>query len=814
MQLDILGPIRVCHEDRSPVVLTGLQGLLLAMLVAARGRPVPTDRLLDAMWGDNPCPRAAHRLQTHVHRLRRTLGGPDVLQAVGGGYVLQVPPGATDVERFENLIDEAAVTADADPRRAQELLGQACGLWRGRPFDGQTGAGLSIEAQRLDGLRLTARERLNAARLACREPEAVIEEVPSLIAEHPLRERLYELLMAAHALQGRPTEALEVHRQARHRLAEELGLDVGPGLRRLQEQVLRGGAPAPETFLTPRRSPAPAAGAPAAGVSAAGGSVTDVSVTGSASGRAATSGAVPPPAQLPAPPRGFHGREELLARLDELLGAAPAGASEAAPGDAAGSRIVALTGGGGTGKTALALHWAHGAVTDFPDGCLYADLRGFGPEAPLDPSRMLAWFLIALGVDAAGVPASRAERSSLLRSLTSSRRMLIVLDNARDADQVRPLLPGSPRSAVLVTSRADLRPLVLHDGAHQLTVPLMSPAESRALLGGTRGPRPSEELRDSLAEACSHLPLALRIMDERLRLETVETAPALLRDLQDERLRLDLLDSGDEATSVRTVFSWSCQRLSTSSARLFRLLGTAPARWLDVPAVAALAGLGPAEARRGIEELDRAWLLESLETDHVRQHDLLRDYAAELAEEQESPEEIRASFDRLCSHLLTVTAAAVRSVTRPQASESAEAVEPAEPGASGAPAASSRPAERFDDPQAAEDWLARTIDTLALVADRAADTGPRWFPTELARLLDRHLDDRRQLDCAHRLHRTSATAARRIGELEAEAHAELGLAVVALRRSRRSEAEPHLERAMALLEEVHDPVWPETGPSS
>ncbi|OSM44781.1 hypothetical protein BCY76_000210 [Nesterenkonia sp. PF2B19] len=337
MQLDILGPIRVCHEDRSPVVLTGLQGLLLAMLVAARGRPVPTDRLLDAMWGDNPCPRAAHRLQTHVHRLRRTLGGPDVLQAVGGGYVLQVPPGATDVERFENLIDEAAVTADADPRRAQELLGQACGLWRGRPFDGQTGAGLSIEAQRLDGLRLTARERLNAARLACREPEAVIEEVPSLIAEHPLRERLYELLMAAHALQGRPAEALEVHRQARHRLAEELGLDVGPGLRRLQEQVLRGGAPAPETFLTPRRSPAPAAGAPAAGVSAAGGSVTDVSVTGSASGRAATSGAVPPPAQLPAPPRGFHGREELLARLDELLGAAPAGASEAAPGDAAGS---------------------------------------------------------------------------------------------------------------------------------------------------------------------------------------------------------------------------------------------------------------------------------------------------------------------------------------------------------------------------------------------------------------------------------------------------------------------------------------------
>jgi tetratricopeptide (TPR) repeat protein len=333
------------------------------------------------------------------------------------------------------------------------------------------------------------------------------------------------------------------------------------------------------------------------------------------------------PRQLPTAVRDFTGRADDMAALDALL-----------PGDGDSPGVVAISavdGTAGIGKTALAVYWAHRVQHRFPDGTLYADLRGYGPGAPATPAELLDGFLRALGAPAERMPVGTADQAGLYRSLLAGRRVLVVLDNASGADQVHPLLPGTAGCMVLVTSRNRLAGLVVTDAAHQLSLDLFTSQESLQLVEGIIGPGRAAAEPGAVAELiwlCARLPLALRIAAARATAYSHVTVADIVAELADDRYRLDALSrDGDENAAIRTVFDWSYQRLTAAQARLFRLLGLHPGPDLSVHAAAAISGLELREARRLLEALTAAHLIEPTVAGRYRFHDLLRAYAADQA---------------------------------------------------------------------------------------------------------------------------------------------------------------------------------------
>lgn len=356
-----------------------------------------------------------------------------------------------------------------------------------------------------------------------------------------------------------------------------------------------------------------------------------------------------PPRELPAPPTHFAGREAELARLDAVS-------------DQAGAGAAVITGMAGVGKTALALRWAHRAADRYPDGQLYIDLRGFSAGEPVDPADALAGFLRSLGVNPANLPVGLSERAARYRTLLSRRRVLVLLDNGISAEQLRPLLPGSPLCTVLVTSRDRLPGLVSADGATRVDLDVLSTEDAAGLLRGLVGDRvdATPDAAASLAAACGHLPLAIRIAAEVATRRPGVALPDLVEDLSDERTRLDTLDTGEPRTAVRTVLSWSYRALSADAAGLFRLFGLAPGPHLTPSAIAGLGGLGPTELRRMIAELDRAHVLVESTPGRYVLHDVLRAYAAELAQSQLDPAGRDAARRQLLDHYLHTAIAADR----------------------------------------------------------------------------------------------------------------------------------------------------------
>jgi DNA-binding SARP family transcriptional activator/tetratricopeptide (TPR) repeat protein len=724
-----------------------LRQTVLAVLLARANEPVSVDTLLEALWGDQPDSRGHQKLQLHIYKLRRMLDRPDRLTHSSAGYCLHVLPGELDADRFCTLVTEASDVAEQDPARCVELTRKALSLWRGAPYQGLDVADLAAEVERLTDVRLVALEGLYSAELRCGRNTGVVGELSDLVRRHPLRERFHALLMTALYQGGRPADALAAYHGARHVLVEELGLEPGPELRQIEQQILTGeairpGGPGPPTSQRP--------------------------------------------AQLPHSPGTFVGRTAELTELDRIAAGEPAEPA----------RVVTITGTAGVGKTTLALRWAHQASEHYPDGQLYIDLRGFGPDEPMAPNEALARFLRDLGVEGTAIPQDLTERAARFRTLADQRRMLIVLDNAVTADQVRPLLPGTPTCFVLVTSRDSLAGLAVREGARRLDLDRMTDDDASRLLKELLDERRNADpvATAQLAERCARLPLALRIAAERIGERRSVSVADLIAELDDEQADLDLFDAGDAHTSVRSVFSWSYRGLSPESARLFRMFGLHPGHDLDVYALTALMGSEDLRhTRRLLEELVRARLVDEIREGRYQPHDLLLAYAAELAAEVDDEEARQKALTRLFTYYLQVAWAAV-DVIAPQQVEMRPGI-----------ARHEVIAPDLATYQAALRWLATERPNLLSAAERAAESHFALYTVDMSAVLWRFLDVGWHVDDAHRLHTRALAAAREHADRVGEALALRALGLANHRMDRYDDAAHHLRHALTLQEDLGDP---------
>lgn len=693
MRFEVLGPLRLDGAEPAG----GLQRVLLALLLSRANSPVSTDLLIDAMWGPRPDPRAAQKLQFHVHKLRRAIDA-ERLSFGPAGYELRVLDGESDVGAFTALVSEA--TASEDPANRAVSLRAALDLWRGTPYEGVENPALDDEVARLTEQRLTALELWYEAEIALGNHAEISTDLTATVRAHPLRERLHALLMTALHQAGRRADALAVYRDARRTLVDELGIEPGAELREAEARVLAGDSrPAPEPSQ--------------------------------------------PPAQLPHSVRGFVGRDTELSTLDECL---------------AGQTLTVLAGTGGVGKTALAVQWAHRVRGEFPDGQLYVDLCGYGPQEPVAPEEVLAGFLLALGIDREALPRGAAERAARFRTIVDGRRMLLVLDNARTVELLRPLLPGTESVFVLVTSRDRLGGLVVREGARRIDLDRLSAARARELVVALAGDRIADTEADTLVERCARLPLALRVAAELIRSRPESNAEELVAELADEQGPLDALDiAGDPQASVRAVLSWSYHHLPDEAARLFRLCALHPGTVFCVYTLAALAGVTPKQVRRQIEQLTAANLFDRTSDGHHRPHDLLRAYADELVHELDSDASRRAARSRLFDFYRRAASAVMDLVDpdpmfpRPARPEGDHAVPPLR--------------NRSD----AVRWLDSQRANLATVARYAVDHDWPDVPIHLSDALEQYLVGHVEDGAA--IHEAARTAARRTGDRHAEARA-------------------------------------------
>lgn len=591
MEFGLLGEVRAQVGGRLVDLGAARQRCVLAALAVDVGRVVPVDRLVLRVWGDDPPRRARATLSSYVSRLRRAR--VDIVLR-SGGYVLVADGSAVDLHLFRSLRARARA---ADDRTAEPLLARAVALWRGAALTGLTGDWAAAEGDRLDLERLDAECEHTEVRLRLGQGDRLVAELAARAAEHPLDERVAAHHQLALYRAGRAGEALARYRDLRARLARDLGAGPGPELQRLHQRVLRAdpallGRAGDGGEHRAAAAPSPPATRPAA--------------------TAPAPPAHPVPRQLPAMPPAFVGREEELEQ----------------PG-ATGTTVIA--GAGGVGKTWLALRWAHRHAGRFPDGQLFVDLRGFGPEgAPMPPALAVRGFLAALGVDPARVPVDPHAQAALFRSLVADKRVLLVVDNAADTAQVAPLLPGGASCAALVTSRNRLPGLTAAHGARHLFLDVLPDAEAHALLtarlGADRVAAEAAAAADLVA-LTGGFPLALGIVAARAHSHPALPLATLAAELRD--LGLGALDDDDPAASLPAVLSWSHRALTAEQARVFGLLGGAPGPDTGLPAAAALTGLPPDRARAVLRALEQASLLVRDARGRYRMHDLIRRFAAD-----------------------------------------------------------------------------------------------------------------------------------------------------------------------------------------
>jgi tetratricopeptide (TPR) repeat protein len=528
------------------------------------------------------------------------------------------------VATFEALAARGRQAAD-DPAAAVGYLRAALRLWRGRPLEDLPSV-LDAEVGRLEELRLAVHEDCASAELAAgAETSRLVAELRPLVATHPLRERLRALLMTALYRVGLRDQAIAVYQEGRGLLAAELGLAPGDELQRSYQLIIAG---EPDKFIEPPASPEPGD-------------------YGSAVRRV--------PAQLPHDVAGFVSRDAELARLHALVPATTVSATGQAV------VISAIEGLAGVGKTALAVHFAHQVADQFPDGQLFINLRGFdASQSPLPAPEAIGRLMRGLGVDPRHIPPDPDERAAQYRSVLAGLRVLIMLDNASSADQVRPLLPGQPGCLVLITSRRRLSGLV-GDGAHRITLDVLEPRDAvvllRSTVGAARLPR-TEAAR--IARLCGYLPLALRLVAERLLAGAHLTAADLADQLTAEQTRLRALASDDDATAVRAAFWCSYRALPAATARTFRLLGLHAGPEISCQAAAALAGSTVARTRRHLEALASLHFLQQSGPDRYRFHDLLRLYAVERVHAEIQPRDRKRAIRRVLSWYLHSADAAER----------------------------------------------------------------------------------------------------------------------------------------------------------
>jgi DNA-binding SARP family transcriptional activator/tetratricopeptide (TPR) repeat protein len=766
----LLGTLMLAHDAGDPVAVSGgRQRALLASLLLSANVPVSADALAEAVWDGSPPAGAAATLRSHIRRLRQALG-PEAaarIRACEPGYLISVREPDLDVLGFEAGCREAGAARRAGRWADASVIGaRALGLWRGAPL-------LDVPSQvlrdryvpGLEQARLQVLEDRAEADLRLGRQDRLIPELEELTARHPVRERFHAQLMEALARVGRQAEALEAYRRARRGLVEELGIEPGPLLRLLHQQILDGD---------------PALTAPAAGLPPPPAALTDT--------------ASPPagvPHQLPAAVPQFTGRLAELARLSEILDQA----DRQAPGTVV---ISAIGGTAGVGKTALAVHWAHRVARRFSGGQLYVNLGGFDPSgSPVTPGEAIGGFLGALGVTADRRPSSLAAQAGLYRSLLADRQMLILLDNARDEQQVRPLLPGSQGCLVLVTSRSQLAGLAAAENASLLSLDVLPPAEAcqmlAARLGGQRTAAEPGAVTE-ITDLCARLPLALAIAAARATARPPLPLAGLAAELRDTQRSLDALDTGDPAASVRAVFSWSYQQLDPAAAQMFRLLGLHPGPDISTLAAASLAGVAPAQAGQALGQLARAHLLTEQPAGRYGCHDLLRAYAAEQARSTEDEQARHAATGRVLDHYLHTACQATLLL-----SSHRDRISP------GTPAAGVTTGQLTGSRQALA-WFDAEHQVLPAAVGLAAETGHDRHAWQLAWAIVPSLDGRGRWHELVAIQRTALAAASRLGDVTGQAVTHRLTATAFHMLADRQQAQAHLMAALALYRQAGDRI--------
>jgi tetratricopeptide (TPR) repeat protein len=661
--------------------------------------------------------------------------------------------GELDARLFLAHLDRARrLSAGGETRQAAAELRSGLRLWRGPALAGLTGRVIAAAAARLDEQCLAATEECLELELQLGRHAELVGELTELVAAHPLQDRLVAHLMVALHRSGRQAEALQAYHRLRSALADQLGLEPGARLRDLHTAILRdedgyaddgaGAAPAPAVRVVP--------------------------------------------AQLPADVTGFTGRARQLKDLDQLL-----------PGDApGGAAAVMIAGTAGVGKTALAIRWGQRVRHHFPDGQLYVNLRGFAAEGPpVRPSEALSGFLEALEVPPAQVPVGLDARSALFRSLLADRRMLVVLDNARDADQVRPLLPGSRSCLVLMTSRKILAGLVATEGARPVVLDLFDHAEANQMLATRLGRERLAAEPDAVHEIvtrCARLPLALAVAAARAATRPDFPLSALAAELRAARGGLDAFSGSDPASDVRAVLSWSYRHLSQPARRMFRLLGLMPGPDIAGPAAAGLAGLSGGPARALLAELAGACLVAEETPGRYGFHDLLRAYAAELAQASDTAARRQEALHRLLDHYLHSACAADR------------LLDPYRDPITIPPVSAGVAVEEHADHEQAMNWLTAELPGLLAAVDRAAATGFDAHAWRLAWAVAYFLERRGHWEPWAAAQQTALAAARRLDDPAGQAHAHRSLGRVHVHLGRVDEAVTHLRNAERFYRAARD----------
>ncbi|WP_051969503.1 AfsR/SARP family transcriptional regulator [Kitasatospora azatica] len=771
MRIRLLGPVMVQSHTGDPVTPTApKRRALLSSLALELGQVVPTVRLLELVWEGNPPPTARAALQGHIAELRRLLDDRLTLTTRGAGYLLTGDPEQVDALHFERLCAEAEEFGE--PGAAVPLLRQALALWRG-PALADCGSTLLREtvAPRLTELRLLALQRL--AEQLCRlgrgaELADDTGELARAVAADPTREQLAAQLIRCLEQAGRQADALAVHQRAVHhrtvhqqtvqRLATERGAGPSPVLRAAHPSL----TPGPALGLTPRPDLGPTI------------------------------------AQLPRRNRRFTGRAAELARLDAAV------APYLAPGSAATSATpvdrcpILVTGPAGVGKTSLVLHWSHQIAPRFPGGQLYADLRGFDETEPRDPAEVLAGFLTALGVAAADLPHTLDARSRRYRELLTDRQLLLVLDNARDYEQLSPLLP-SPDSApvTLITSRNRLGDLLVQDNAVPLALDVLTPDEAVELLGRVLGPQriaAEPQAAAEIAERCDHLPLALRLAAARLATRPDWALRDLAGEILDEQSRLAALaTTGGGSLGVSAALNLTRRALSEPAARFFGYLGLHPGAVIDPHAAAVLGDVPPAEARTLLAQLDAAHLVEETAPGLFARHDLVRLYSAQLAAELTCAQR-ESAMDRMIGHYLAATAAACAGL-------GSRSVLPADP------QPSADPLPPLGTPGQAIAWFRReerAVRGVVVSAEQYGRPAPAWQLAHQACVL--YYNENRSRREWRQTAEAGLRAARACEDPTALVRMHADLAVVMIEQADFAAATDHLDQAIALADVLGDPV--------
>ncbi|MEU3710376.1 AfsR/SARP family transcriptional regulator [Streptomyces catenulae] len=606
MDFSLLGPIAVTTGSGELSLGPAKRRSVLALLLLQPNTTVPLEQLIDSLWEDEPPEHARTVVQGHVSRLRATLaqGGADAygieLTTHGSAYLLRLPEELIDAHRFGELV--ALARPEEAPADAVPLLREALGLWRGPALTGTvTSPPFAAAAHALEERRLTAVEALGRAHGALGAHEQAAAVLYNAAVNHPLREGLIAGLMRALFRTGRQSDALEWFHRTRRLLNEELGVDPGERLRGAYEEILRAeeARPAAKPSAVSRETAAGPSTAPAEARVPAQGGQPSGGASGSGRGGAA-------PRLLPRPPARFLGREHQLAALTAIL-------TSRTPQE---SPLAVVAGPAGVGKTACVVQWAHQYAGAFPDGQLFADLRGFGEGDEAAPAEILRDFLLALGTPPERVPSSAEAASALFRSLVAERRLLVVLDNARGSAQVRPLLPGGPHCATVVTSRSRLDGLVATDWARPVGLQAMGHEEGAALLGAMLGAeRVAEDpaAAQELVALCDGLPLALRAAAAQLTARPRWRLARLAAALRDERRRLALLSAED--TGIAAALRMSVARLSADDARLLSALATSADGHLNSSVAAALAGYDQERTQDALDRLAEMHLVDEESTD-------------------------------------------------------------------------------------------------------------------------------------------------------------------------------------------------------